>query len=52
MEANVSEDLSSNSPNCLPYSSCDVSLENLVLFQLIPGNPQGYIFLFLCHLST
>ena len=26
--------LISNSPYCLPYSSCDVSLENLVLDQL------------------
>ena len=30
-----SQDLVSNSPYCLPYSSCDVSLENLVLEQLI-----------------
>ena len=30
-----SEDLISNSPYCFPYSSCDVSLENLVLDQLI-----------------
>ena len=30
-----SPDLISNSPYCLPYSSCDVSLENLVLDQLI-----------------
>ena len=30
-----SQDLISNSPYCLPYSSCDVSLENLVLDQLI-----------------
>ena len=30
-----SHDLISNSPYCLPYSSCDVSLENLVLDQLI-----------------
>ena len=29
------QDLISNSPYCLPYSSCDVSLENLVLDQLI-----------------
>ena len=30
-----SQDLVSNSPYCLPYSSCDVSLENLVLDQSI-----------------
>ena len=30
-----SQDLISNSPNCLSYSSCDVSLENLVLDQLM-----------------
>ena len=30
-----SQDLISNSPYFLPYSSCDVSLENLVLDQLI-----------------
>ena len=30
-----SQDLISNSPYCLPYSSCDVSLDNLVLDQLI-----------------
>ena len=30
-----SQDLISNSPYCLPYSSCDVSLEYLVLDQLI-----------------
>ena len=29
------QDLISNSPYCLPYSSCDVSLENLVVDQLI-----------------
>ena len=30
-----SPDLISNSPYCLPYSSCDASLENLVLDQLL-----------------
>ena len=30
-----SQDLSSNSPYYLPYNSCDVSSENLVLDQLI-----------------
>ena len=30
-----SKDLISNSPYCLPYNSYDVSLENLVLKQLI-----------------
>ena len=29
------QDLISNSPNCLPYSSYDVNLENLVLDQLM-----------------
>ena len=30
-----SQDLFGNSPYCLLYSSCDVSVENLVLDQLI-----------------
>ena len=30
-----SRDLISNSPYCLPYNSCDVSFENLVLDQLL-----------------
>ena len=30
-----SQDLLSNSPYCLPYKSCNVSLENLVLDQLM-----------------
>ena len=30
-----SKDLIGNSPYCLPYSSCGVSLENLVLDQLL-----------------
>ena len=30
-----SQDLISNSPYCLPYNSCDLNLENLVLDQLI-----------------
>ena len=30
-----SQDLVNNSPYCLPYNSCDVSLENLVLDQVI-----------------
>ena len=30
-----SQDLISNSPYCLPYSSYEVSLENLVLDQLV-----------------
>ena len=33
-----SQDLISNSPYCLPYSSCDVSMENLVLDQFIIPN--------------
>ena len=36
----------SNSPYCLPYSSCDVSFENLVLDQL-KNNALIDIFLFL-----
>ena len=34
-----SQDLISSSPYCLPYSSCDVSLEKLVLDQLINKIP-------------
>ena len=30
-----SQDLISNSPYCLPYSSCDVNLENLSLDQFV-----------------
>ena len=30
-----SQDLISNSPYCLPHSSCDANLENLVLNQLL-----------------
>ena len=30
-----SQDLISNSPYCLPYSSCDVGLKSLLLAQLI-----------------
>ena len=33
-----SQDLISNSPYCLPVSSCDFILENLVLDQLIIPN--------------
>ena len=39
-----SQDLISNSPNCLPYNSYNVSLENLKLDQLII--PQ-FIFFFI-----
>ena len=38
------KDLISNSPKCLPYSSTDVSLENLVLDQLVI---HSLIFLFI-----
>ena len=43
-------DLISNSPYCLPYSSCDVSLENLVLDQT--NNSLMKIFLYSHHLSA
>ena len=39
-----SQDLISNSPYCLPYSSCDVCLEKLVLDQLTI--PYWYFSLF------
>ena len=39
-----SQDLVNNSPYCLPYNSCDVSLENLVLDQMII--PTSYFSLF------
>ena len=39
-----SQDLVNNSPYCLPYNSCDVSLENLVLDQMII--PISYFSLF------
>ena len=42
-----SQDLISNSPNCLLYSSCDISLENLVLDQLI----IPYSRFFLIHVT-
>ena len=44
------QDLISNSPYCLPYTSCDVSLENLVLDQLII--PLTNIFLYSHNLSA
>ena len=44
------QDLISNSPYCLPYTSCDVSLENLVLDQLII--PLINIFLYSHNLSA
>ena len=44
------QDLISNSPYCLPYTSCDVSLENLVLDQLII--PLIIIFLYSHNLSA
>ena len=44
------QDLISNSPYCLPYTSCDVSLENLVLDQLII--PLIKIFLYSHNLSA
>ena len=44
------QDLISNSPYCLPYTSCDVSLENLVLDQLIISLIK--IFLYSHNLSA
>ena len=44
------QDLIGNSPYCLPYTSCDVSLENLVLDQLII--PLINIFLYSHNLSA
>ena len=44
------QDLISNSPYCLPYTSCDVSLENLVLDQLII--PLINIFIYSHNLSA
>ena len=44
------QDLISNSPYCLPYTSCDVSLENLVLDQLII--PLIKIFLYSHNFSA
>ena len=40
----------SNSPYCLPYSSCDVSLENLVMDRLII--PELRFFLYSHNLSA
>ena len=42
-----SQDLVNNSPYYLPYNSCDVSLENLVLDQMII--PISYFSLFWSH---
>ena len=41
----------SNSPYCLPYSSCDVSLENLVLDQLIIPVIDIFFILITCLLD-
>ena len=41
----------SNSPYCLPYSSCDVSLENLVLDQLMIPQLMFFFILITCLLD-
>ena len=46
-----SQDLISNSPYCQPYSSCDVSLENLVLDQLIIPQLIFFSILITCLLD-
>ena len=46
-----SQDLVSNSPYCLPYSSCDVSFENLVLDQLIIPSLVFFVILITCLLD-
>ena len=46
-----SQDLFSNSPYCLPYSSCDASLENLVLEQLIIPSLVFFVMLITCVLD-
>ena len=46
-----SQDLVSNSPYCLPYSSCDVSLENLALDQLIIPSLVFFVILITCLLD-
>ena len=46
-----SQDLISNSPYCQPYSSCDVSLENLVLDQLIIPQLIFFFILITCLLD-
>ena len=46
-----SQDLVSNSPYCLPYSSCHVSLENLVLEQLIIPSLVFCVILITCVLD-
>ena len=46
-----SQDLISNSLYCQPYSSCDVSLENLVLAQLIIPQLIFFFILVTCLLD-
>ena len=46
-----SQDLISNSPYYLPYNSCGVSLENLVLHQLIIPYLIFFFFLITCLLD-
>ena len=46
-----SQDLISNSPYCQSYSSCDVSLENLVLDQLIIPQMIFFFILITCLLD-
>ena len=46
-----SQDLVSNSRYCLPYSSCHVSLKNLVLDQLIIPSLVFFVILITCVLD-
>ena len=46
-----SQDFTSNSPYCLPYSSYDVNLENLVLDQPIIPQLIVYFILITCLLD-
>ena len=47
-----SQDLIGNSPNCLLYNSCDVSLENLVSDQLIIPELIFFFILVTCLLDN
>ena len=47
-----SQDLISNSTYCLPYSSCDISFENLVLDQLIILQMIFFLVFITCLLDS
>ena len=47
-----SQDLISNSTYCLPYSSCDISFENLVLDQLITLQMIFFLVFITCLLDS